>query len=299
MAEAEIRTAVLRTLIYADLFDYPLTSREVHRFLIASRRVEFSLLFKFLSRIGVNDKQIGTYRGYYFIKGRKKIVSLRKKRRSWSEKKLKRARRVARWFRSIPTIRMIGVTGGLAMMNAGSEDDVDLIFVVSPQRLWLTRGLVVLTLSLLRRYRRSNRVKDRICPNLFLDEDHLEIPTKERNLFSAHEVAQIKCLWEKNGTYRRFLKKNGWILDFLPNAEGSVRRSGRQALRPSGTRRPGPARRLNKLTAGIENAAYRLQLAYMKPRRTREIVEPGRVFFHPNDLGQEVLIKYKRRLTGS
>ena len=52
---------------------------------------------------------------------------------------------------------------------------------------------------------------------MFLDERHLQIPKKEQDLFSAHEVCQLKVIWEKDGIYQKFLKENQWVRQFLPN----------------------------------------------------------------------------------
>ena len=39
-----------------------------------------------------------------------------------------------------------------------------------------------------------------------------------------------------------------------------------------------------------------LQLKYMAPRRTSEVVEVGRIRFHPQDAREWVLQEYKQRL---
>lgn len=46
----------------------------------------------------------------------------------------------------------------------------------------------------------------------------------------------------------------------------------------------------------LEALARWLQLKYMKSRRTTEIVEPGRIRFHPKDARKWVLRKYRERL---
>ena len=48
--------------------------------------------------------------------------------------------------------------------------------------------------------------------------------------------------------------------------------------------------------AQLEALARRLQLKYMASRRTIEVVEPGRVRFHPQDVRGFVLKEYKKRL---
>ena len=48
--------------------------------------------------------------------------------------------------------------------------------------------------------------------------------------------------------------------------------------------------------AKLEALARRAQLKYMAPRRTTEVVEPGRIRFHPNDARKWVLKEYEEWL---
>lgn len=207
------KKAILRTLAYADVFDYPLTAREVHHFLIANGKINQHSVNQDLKKL----PQVSQKESFYFLKGRGKIVSLRRKRERWSREKLKIAKRVAGWLKPIPSIRMVGVTGALAMKNSDEEDDVDLMIVTSKDRLWLSRGLIVTFLRLTGLYRRPDKIKNKICPNMLLDESHLKIPKKEQDLFSAHEVCQLKLLWDRDETYQKFVKENQWSKRYLPN----------------------------------------------------------------------------------
>jgi len=105
------------------------------------------------------------------------------------------------------------------MGNSDLNDDIDLLMVSRKNRLWLTRLLTVLLVELIakRRHPGDKDVKDKICLNMFLDEEHLRVPQKEQDLFSAHEVCQMKVLWEKEGIYKKFIRENKWVKKFLPN----------------------------------------------------------------------------------
>jgi hypothetical protein len=209
--------AIYKTLAYADVFAYPLLAEEVWRFLISPSLVGFSQVQKELQSMAQRRKLIASQGGYYFLKGREKNVFLRKKRERLSQEKMKRAKRISRKLKLIPTIKMLALTGALAMKNAEEEDDLDFLVVAAKNRLWITRGIVVVFLSLLGLYRRPGKIKNQICPNMFLAEDCLALPPNEQDLFTAHEVCQAKPLWEKEGTYFKFLEQNQWVKRFLPN----------------------------------------------------------------------------------
>ena len=215
MSPVELKKAVLSTLAYADIFDYPLKKEEIWRFLLSDIRYQILDVSKGLKEL----PEVSQKNNFYFLKEREHLVLLRKKRERWSRKKLKIAKQVARCLKLIPTIKMVAVTGALAMENSNENDDIDLLIITSKSRLWLTRLLAVLLVELIakRRHPADKEVKDKICLNMFLDEGHLEVPKKEQDLFSAHEVCQLKVLWDKNGIYQKFLKANLWSKKYLAN----------------------------------------------------------------------------------
>lgn len=211
-----ILQAILRTLTYAEVFNYPLTIKEIYRYLIAEREINFETLQKKLAK---KNQLINSAGEYFFLRGKKKIVTIRKKRENWSQKKLKIAQRVSRWLRLISAIKMVAVTGALAMKNSDQNDDIDLLIVSAQNRLWLTRLWAVFLVELVAKRRRpgDRNFKDKICLNMFLDEDHLRVPEKEQSLFTAHEVCQLRPLWSKEGVYNRFVEENKWVKKYLPN----------------------------------------------------------------------------------
>lgn len=53
---------------------------------------------------------------------------------------------------------------------------------------------------------------------------------------------------------------------------------------------------VKKIFSKLEAIVYWLQLKYMERHRTREIVEPGRILFHPKDCRKWVLKEYQKKL---
>lgn len=286
--------AILRTLAYADIFDYPLTSKEIFRFLIADRPLGLDSVQAALIRMSVEGTKTGLneQKRFYFLSGREELVSRRKKREKISREKLKLAKKVAQLLKVIPTVKLIGVTGRLVMENAEKEDDIDLLIIASRNRLWLTRLLAVVGLELLGKRRRPKQkeVQNKICLNMFLDEDRLALPSRERDLYTAHEVIQMKPLWDRNQTEAKFLKANQWVTKYLPH--GLPQNQPDISL--------GKKKRLsigNPLGTILESLARKLQFWYMGRRRTTETVTSHRALFHPESARGWVLAEYEKRLT--
>jgi hypothetical protein len=287
-----LRKAILKTLAYADVFDYPLTVQEVNRFLITDRPQDFPLILEELNQF-VSNGLVRKKDNYYFLKDRAKIVALRRKRRVWSEEKLKIASRMAGRLRRLPWIRMVAITGALTMENTTETDDIDFLIVTAHNRLWLTRLLTVILLELVgcRRHPGDQEFKDKPCLNMFLDEESLKLPLSEQNLFTAHEVCQLHPVWDRGAIYQRFLKENLWAEKYLANF---FKKSDLPFA--SGSKKRVNVKLGNRLVNFLEFLVYRGQLTYMRPRQTREIAEPFRARFHPQDCRDWVLEKYRRRL---
>lgn len=286
-----MRNAILRTLIYADIFSYPLKKKEIWRYLISNRRIDFFRVKKFLA--SNKNKEIEECCGYFFLKGRKKIVKLREQREKWSKEKIKIVQRIGKWLRLIPSIKMVGITGSLAMKNSSEDDDIDLLIGTAKNRLWLTRILIIVLAELMGIRRRPNdtEIKNKICFNMFLDESGLTLPQKERDIFSAHEICQINLVWERDNFYFWFLQKNSWVKKYLANWWWEKTREKRCFIK-----KKGEIWLLKKILDFLEKLALQGQLWYMKRRVTKEVITPHYVRFHPNDIKEKILEEYQRRI---
>jgi len=51
-----------------------------------------------------------------------------------------------------------------------------------------------------------------------------------------------------------------------------------------------------KILTQLESLAKKLQLRYMASKRTTEVVEDGRILFHPGNGQKQIMIEYQKRL---
>jgi hypothetical protein len=204
-----VADAVLHTAIYADLFDYPLTSHEIHRYLTAWA-APLALVEEHLAGESRLRASLACQPPYWYLAGRDELVALRQEREAASQALWPAALRYGDLVAALPFVRLTAVTGSLAMNNATSQDDdIDLLIVASSGRVWLARGLVILVVHL------AQRQGLELCPNYVLAEDRLELD--EPSLFTAHELAQLVPL-QGIQVYHRLLESNAWRHVYLPNA---------------------------------------------------------------------------------
>jgi hypothetical protein len=204
-----LREAVLRALAYADLFDYPLTFDQLHRYLIGCAATHQDLRAALADDPGLR-RQVEQSAPYCYLAGRQALIELRRQREAYSRQLWPAAWRFGRLLASLPYVRLVAVTGSLSMDNAAAAmDDIDLLLVTRPGRLWLARGLAVLVVRLAR------AAGVHLCPNYFIAETRLRLDSP--SLFVAHELAQMVPLF---GTecYGRLMVRNAWMLAYLPNA---------------------------------------------------------------------------------
>ena len=280
--------AVLATLAYHDIFDYPLTARETHRYLV-ERRATQSQVDKILIQLR-KEKKVAVNNGYFYLKGRSKIVALRKQRNRLSQTKLKRASFFTQILKIVPTLKLVAISGALAMENSHKDDDIDLAQVTSAGSLWTTRFLANMLLMPFKRDPQGKKIADRACLNIFIEESDLKI--RPENLYLAHEITQMKPLWDREGTYARFIKANSWIKKYMPNWQADATRP---TANDKSQKKP-KALVFSQLALVVESLLKNFQLAYMRSKTTTEKIGKTQLFFHPVDTQKWVIGEYQKRL---
>ncbi|OGD90118.1 hypothetical protein A2W45_03505 [Candidatus Curtissbacteria bacterium RIFCSPHIGHO2_12_41_11] len=286
-----VASSILSTLAYHDIFDYPLDLHEIFDLLIKKKSDKESIA-RGLERLRVAGK-VSENNGCFFLKGRRKIVRVRKLRIKYSLKKLKRAAFFAKLLRIVPSVKLVAVSGALSMKNSRKSDDIDLVIVTPKSLLWTTRLLANLLLLPFKRDPAGKKISDRACLNMFLDESALSI--KDHNMYTAHEICQMKLLWDRDNTYSKFIRANSWIREYLPNWEADVKR-----LTTNDKRKKSPKaldfRRFALVIEPLEALAKWGQLWYMRNKLTTERISNTQLFFHPKDTQSWVIAEYQKGL---
>jgi len=225
-----VEKAVLATIIYFDIFSFPLTWLEVFRYLINPARVSGQLepgsrtlslddVLKSLNEL-VSRGLIETREGFYFLKGRQKIVQERIEKNKIAEEKWKKAKKYVFWLQFLPYVEIIFASGSLALGHTSYDSDLDVLVVTKKGRIWLARLLLILATSFLgvRRTKHEKIAPDKICLNHFISGNSLRIPFE--SLYNAQTYVHVTPLYYRSQSLAaEFYEQNKWVKEFLPNCD--------------------------------------------------------------------------------
>jgi hypothetical protein len=206
---SEVEQAIMRTILYASVFEFALTLDELHRYLIAERCHSQDILQEALDTSDNLQHLLIQAHGYIALCNHPDWIENRIKRQQVAQQLWASAFRYGRWLAHLPFVRMVALTGALSVENpADFDDDFDYVIIAKTNRVWVARIFAIMLVRLVRPMGRE------LCPNYIVAENTLH--QKHHNVFVAHELAQMKPIIGGQ-YYHNFLESNVWVLQYLPN----------------------------------------------------------------------------------
>lgn len=286
--------AILKTVVYADIFDFPLTRTELHHYLIADAPISRAQIDHALATSSFLHDTLDFHDDYAILAGRQRIIDVRARREQASQQLWHKAHHYGEWLARLPFVRMVALTGALAVRNASDgDDDLDYVLVTAPGRVWIARAFAIVLVRL------AQRRGVVVCPNYVLAETALV--QDRQDLFMAHEVVQMVPIFGLP-LYEEMWAQNDWLAAFLPNASAP--------LHAEAERIPGRGWRLLKRAAemllggrlgdALEGWEYHRKLRRFAPdlqtAHTAAQLDAQHVKGHFKDHGHPVLQQYGERL---
>lgn len=198
---------ILKTLVYYDIFSYPLKADEIYYNLSVNHctvkdiESELTLLCEKGLVFRIND--------FYLLQNNPDFVRRRMDGNNLCDKRIKSAFRMSKLISRFPYVRAIFLTGSISKGYMDKESDVDYLIITKPGRLWVCK----LFLTLFKKIFLLNSRKV-FCINYYIDYDHLEI--EEKNVFTATEIVTLIPVWGRK-YYDEFYSKNIWVKNYYPN----------------------------------------------------------------------------------
>jgi hypothetical protein len=280
-----LEAAILRTLLYADVFHFPLTRSELHTYLIHDTPVTPAELEAALHSPHLYSLLCES-EGYITFLDTPQHITRRLEREALAQALLPLATDYGRWLAALPFVRVVVLTGALAARNpAHAQDDFDYMLIVKPGRVWLARAFSIILVRL-ERWRGIA-----LCPNYVLSESDLE--QQRQDLYIARELAQMKPLF---GDASSFYRANTWAAATLPHLQALPHDEG---LPMPSWKRIGEWLLSGRIGDALEQWEYR-----RKSKRFQQQIESTnaaridnqQVKGHFQDHGAPILQQYEERL---
>lgn len=221
----DTKTAILNTLTYFDLFDYPLTLVEVWQFLFLPNSSEI-LLNQVAEELELlrQNHQVSFERGFYCLAGREQIIDTRETRHRLSIKKMRIARREAKRIMLIPGVLAVAVSNSLSFRNSRQGGDIDFFIITKDNAVWQSRGLVAGYAAVFDKRPRGDLKENKLCLCMFATESALNLEPyllpSENNIpdvVRIYWLATLKSLAGDEAVWDKFYGANQWVNNFLPN----------------------------------------------------------------------------------
>jgi hypothetical protein len=176
--------AIAHSVIYASLFDYPITLEQLHHTLIGSEQTPPEILAVYDGSAML--QRIIEYReGFFFPIGHDHLIAERRRREARSREFLQQHAPLLRLVCALPFTRLVALSGSIAHLNLEVDGDLDLFIVTKGRRVWTVTVAVLLLAKLLGR-------RQSVCANFVLADSHLAID--QQDLFTANQVLHLKPL---------------------------------------------------------------------------------------------------------
>lgn len=242
--------AVFFTLVYSDLFNFPLTFKEIqHRlpkvwdweFLIGQSLKSYNLSLEknpkkisaSLKRLidgGLVEKKVIGETSYFFLKGCQENLHQRFVRRQYLPARNKKIAELLMILQRLPFIRAVILTGSSAVKNAELADDLDFCLITSVNTLWLSRFIVIILAKILGKQvqidvsaKASNH--QAWCFNMWLDDRHLNVLKNRFSIYQAYEVQQMQWLLDKDHLKEQFYRENQQLGELIDLPTGDSKKS--------------------------------------------------------------------------
>ncbi len=198
--------SVLRTLLYFDVFCFPLTTAEISRFMDVKGWPVPALE-------ELKEKNlIQAHKGYWGFGSLVENIRKREEGAKEAARLMPRALHISKSLSHIPFIQSVCLSGSISKGYMDEDSDIDFFLVVQPGRLWIVRfifSMVILGFGWL-------KVKKYFCPNYIMTSDQLQVG--DRNRFTATEIHSLIPTYNGD-VFQQFLRENQWSFSWFPQAE--------------------------------------------------------------------------------
>ena len=199
--------AILKSVVYSSLFEYPLTSQEV-AFILPRISLKGTEVVAIYRRSKALEAVVDFQNDCFHLRDRSRHVIKRQRREAFSRDVLMRHRRMLQWLGFLPFIRLSALSGSSAHLNMSEKGDIYLFVVTRGRRVWSTAVNILLVSRLF-------GCREMVCFNYLVDDTHLAL--QERDVFSSKQLIHLRPL-TGDEWMMRLRAANLWVEELYPNS---------------------------------------------------------------------------------
>jgi len=204
--ETSAEQAIARTVIYASLFDYPLSLPQLRQSLIEASLGEREIVEIYKGSEPLQNA-VSFADGFFFPAGRDDLILERRRREARSRAFLEQHRRLLELVCALPYVRVVALSGSIAHLNLDRGGDLDLFVITRGRRVWSVTVAIVLLAKLL-------GCRRTVCANFVMADTRLAVD--DQDLFTANQILHLKPLVGRRA-FAGFLAANPFVRRFYPN----------------------------------------------------------------------------------
>lgn len=258
MSNTRLEETIHQTISYFDVFSYPLTELEIHKWLW-KEKIEYKRVVNELQNL-VDKKTIAYKDGLYFLPSKENLVVERRRKYIEAEKKYTKVKRIAKILQIIPFIRFIGVCNTLPILDFNEKSDIDLFIIVKKNRMWTTRFLTTALTAATGEWRHGENVKDKLCLSFYVTTERLNLESisiEPEDPYLIYWINFLTPILDRN-TYLDFWEENNWIKKYTPNTHPQNMLSKRRKIEEN--------KFLNAIRRGIEKILWKKFGAFIEKK---------------------------------
>jgi len=202
-----IQQSIIQTVLYFDVFNYPLTSSEVYE--NSAIHIPFDVFLQELDQL-IQHSFLKTSGNFILtINASETIIKRRLHGNKEAQNVFPTAYRYSEKIGRFPFVEGVCLSGALSKNYYDEQGDIDFFIITKPGRLWICRTLLILRYKLLPKHK-----KKYWCINYLISSDNMVIG--EKNAFAGTEIAYL-IPTVNYSVYQKFLQSNEWYKSRFPN----------------------------------------------------------------------------------
>lgn len=211
---SSLSQAIIKTVAYFDIFDYPLSTFEIWQYLPVT-----ASLNEVIETIETNTLPLERKDGFVFLAGRSELITIRRQRYLEADKKIVKAKRRLRLIRWLPGIQLICLANIIGSHNLRASSDTDLFIITKTNRLWFVKVSATIILKILGLRPTATKSKDQLCLSFLVDDSALDLSLcqVEDDFYFTYWLSGLLPLYGSSEIFNTLITANSWLQNKLPN----------------------------------------------------------------------------------